>query len=107
MNDARDQEYQRVLGTDAFNSLQEQQDPGYSQMKKYETLWGLDDSKIDYVYGTMNQYAKSVQDYQAQVSALQAQGQSVDWDAVNNYLQQLAATNPADTPKLPGPGQFQ
>ena len=60
---ARDEEYRRVLGTDAFNTLQEQQDPGYSQMKKHETLWGLDDDKIDYVYGTMNQYQKSVADY--------------------------------------------
>jgi hypothetical protein len=90
LNEARDQEYQRVLGTDVFDTLQKQQDSGYSQMKKYETLWGLDDSKIDYVYGTMKQYAKSVQDYRAQVSALQAQGQNVDWDVVNQKLQQLA-----------------
>jgi hypothetical protein len=90
LNDARDQEYQRVLGTNVFNTLQEQQDPGYSQMKKFETLWGLDDNKIDYVYGNMKQYQNSVADYKAQVLALQAQGQSVDWDAVNQNLQQLA-----------------
>ncbi|MGP8201881.1 MAG: hypothetical protein ACLQU4_20510 [Limisphaerales bacterium] len=89
LNDALDQEYQQTLGSNAFHILQESQDPGYSLMKKYENSWGLDDSKIDYVYNTMKNYAQSVQDYQAQFSALQSQGQNVDWDAVNAQLQQL------------------
>jgi hypothetical protein len=87
LNAARDHEYQQVLGADAFNTYQEQQDPGYSQMKKYETLWGLDNTKIDYVYNTMKNYENSMQDYQAQISALQAQGQNVD--AMNQKLQQI------------------
>lgn len=91
LNDARDQEYQQVLGTNAFATYQKQQDSDYTEMKKYETLWGLDDSKIDYVYDTMKQYEKSVQDYQAQVSALQARGQNVAYDTVNGTLQQLAS----------------
>jgi hypothetical protein len=57
-------------------------------MKKYETYWGLDDNKIDYVYDAMKQYQKSVLDYQAQLRALQAQGQSAD--AANSNMQQLA-----------------
>jgi hypothetical protein len=89
LNDARDQAYRKVLGADGFDTLQKEQDPGYSQMKKYETLWGLDDNKIDYVYSTMKHYEKSVRDYQAQMTALQAQGQKVDWDVVNTHLQQL------------------
>jgi hypothetical protein len=89
LNDARDQEYQRVLGTNVFDTLQMEQDGNYLKMKKNENIWGLDDSKIDYVYGTLKYYEKSVQDYQAQASALQAQGQSVDWDAVNKNLQQF------------------
>jgi len=87
---ARDQEYQRVLGTNAFDTLQKAQDDGYSKMKKYENTWGLDDNKIDYVYDSIKYYQKSVQDYQAQAKALEAQGQSVDWDAVNQNLQQFA-----------------
>jgi hypothetical protein len=90
LNDARDQEYQRVLGTNAFDTLQKQQDPGYNQMKQYETLWGLDDNKINSTYAAIQYYQKSVQDYQSQASALQAQGQQVDWDAVNKNLQQFA-----------------
>jgi hypothetical protein len=87
---ARDQEYQRVLGTNTFDSLQKDQDIGYSKMKKCESIWGLDDSKVDYVYGSIKYYDKSVDDYQSQARALEAQGQNVDWDAVNKNLQQFA-----------------
>jgi hypothetical protein len=90
LDDARDQVYRRVLGADVFDTLQKEQDPGYSQMKKHETLWGLDDNKIDSVYGSIKYYQKSVQDYQAQARALEAQGQKVDWDLVNKNLQQFA-----------------
>lgn len=90
LNDARDQTYQRVLGSNVYSAYQEQQDPSYSEMKKYADLWGLDDPKIDYVYNAMKQYQKSVQDYQAKIGALQAQGQNVEWDTVSKTLQQLA-----------------
>jgi len=88
-NDARDQKYEQALGTEAFHKLREQEDTGYIQMKKYENLWNLDDNKIDYVYNTMNQYRKTVGDYQIQVRALQSRGQDIDWTAVNQYLQRL------------------
>jgi hypothetical protein len=84
---AHDQTYQQVLGSNVFNSYQEAQDPGYNQMKKYETLWGLDDDKVDYVYNTMKSYESSVRDYQSQISALQAQGQNTD--AMSQKLQQI------------------
>jgi hypothetical protein len=87
---ARDQEYQRVLGTNVFNTFQKEQDGGYSKMKKYANTWGLDENKVDYVYGTMKYYEKSVQDYQTQARALEAQGQSVDWDTVNKNLRQFS-----------------
>jgi hypothetical protein len=90
VSDARDQAYQQVLGAEAFNNLQKQQDSTYLAMKKYENLWGLDDSKIDYVYTTMKQYQKTLENYQTQLSVLQAQGQSADWVTVNNKLQQSA-----------------
>ena len=106
LDEARDQAYQRVLGTDAFNTLKKEQDPGYSTMKKYETLWGLDDSKIDYVYGTMQQYQKGVEDYKAQVLALQAQGQNVDWAAVDQHLQQLANQTQQTLQNYVGPDSF-
>jgi hypothetical protein len=89
LNDAHDQEYQRVLGSNGFYSLQQQEDSGYTQMKKYEDLWGLDDSKINFVYDTLKNYQKSLQDYQAQLFALHAQNQNIDEDTVKNRLQQI------------------
>ncbi len=86
---ARDQEYQRVLGGDVFDALQKEQDGGYTKMKKYGNTWGLDDNKIDAVYGTMQYYQKTIQDYQARARALEAQGQIVDWEGVNKNLQQF------------------
>jgi hypothetical protein len=86
----REQEYRRVLGDNSFDALQKEQDPGYTQMKKYETLWGLDDKSIDSVYGAMKYYQKSAEDYQARARALEAAGESVDWDGVNKNLQRLA-----------------
>lgn len=90
LNDARDQEYERVLGPAAFDALQKSQDPSYAQMKKNETLWGLDDSNIDSVYGTIKYYQKVVQEYESQTQSRVAQGQNVDWDAVNGSLKQFS-----------------
>lgn len=106
LDEARDQEYQRVLGTNVFDALQKEQDGGYAKMKKYESLWGLDADKIDYAYGTMKYYEKSVQDYQAQARALEVQGQSVDWDAVNKNLQQFSEQTQQALQKHLGPDRF-
>ena len=72
------------------DALQKEQDDAYSKMKKHAGIWGLDDDKIDYVYGALKYYEKSVQDYQAQARRLEAQGQNVDWDAGNKNLQQFS-----------------
>jgi hypothetical protein len=90
LNATRDEEYRRVLGDDAFDSIQKAQDPGYTQMKKYETLWGLDDKSINSVYGTVKYYQKSAEEYQARARALETGGQTVDWDGVNKNLQLFA-----------------
>lgn len=87
---AREQEYRRVLGDTVFDTLQKSQNPGYTQMKNYESLWGLDDRSIDSVYGEMKYYQKSMQDYEDRARALEAQGQNVDWDGVQKNLQQFA-----------------
>ncbi len=84
---ARDEAFEQTLGSNVFGIYQERQDPGYAQMKKYEELWGLSDEKIDYVYNTMKGYEASVQIFQAQISSLQAQGQSVD--GLNQKLKQI------------------
>lgn len=89
LNEAREQEYRRVLGDSAFDALQKGQDGGYTKMEKYKTIWGLDDAKIDSVYGALQYYQKNIQDYQAGAHARQAQGQSVDWVEVSKNAQQF------------------
>jgi len=87
---ARDQEYQRVLGTNAFDALQMERDASYSQMKKYQSAWGINDADVNYAYQTLRYYEQSVQNYQQQEQALEQQGQTVNWDAVNKNLQQFS-----------------
>ncbi|HWC61330.1 MAG TPA: hypothetical protein VHC44_16675, partial [Verrucomicrobiae bacterium] len=106
LNDARDQAYERVLGSNAFYSLQEQQDPNYVQMKKYEDLWGLDDGKINYVYDTLKNYERSLQQYQAQLLALQIQGQGVDLDTIKSRLQQINDQTQQALQNYLGPDSF-
>jgi hypothetical protein len=106
LNDARDQAYQRVLGSNVFYSLQEQQDPGYVEMKKYADLWGLDDNKINYVYDTLKNYEKSLQQYQSQLVALQFQGQGVDLDTIKSRLQQITDQTQQALQNYLGPDSF-
>jgi hypothetical protein len=103
---ARNQQYRQVLGDDAFAAMQKQQDPGYVQMKKYESLWNLDDNSIDSVYGAMQYYQKAAQDYQAQARALAAGGQNVDWDGVNKNLQTFAVQTEQSLEKFLGADRF-
>lgn len=87
---ARDREFERVLGREAYEDLRKNQDTAYAQMKKYQVLWGLDNGKMDFTYRTMKEYQRKVDDYQAQVLSMQSSGQPVEWDSVNRNLQQLA-----------------
>ena len=89
LNDSRDQEYQKILGSAAFDTLQKSQDPGYNQMKKYETLWGMNDENVDSVYNTLQYYQKTIQEYQMQAKAREAQGQTVDWTTVKQNVKQF------------------
>jgi hypothetical protein len=87
---ARDAEYQRVLGTDAFSELQKNQDSSYQMLKQNANVWQLSDSDIDSVYKALQYSQKSISDYQQQAEALQAQGQNVDWDKVQENIQQFS-----------------
>jgi len=106
LNAARDQEYRRVLGDNAFDAMQKSQDPGYAQMKRYETLWGLDDKSIDSVYGTLKYYQKSAEDYQAQARALETRGQTVDWAGVSRNLEQFAQQTEQSLQNYLGPDRY-
>jgi hypothetical protein len=102
----RDQEYERVLGPDAFDQLQKSQDLRYSKMKKYETTWGLDDHSVDHVYGAVRYCDEVVEDYRGQARALEAQGQPVDWSAVEKTVAQFRRQTEAALQAYLGPERF-
>ncbi|MGA3284092.1 MAG: hypothetical protein ABSD57_06510 [Verrucomicrobiota bacterium] len=90
MDDARDREYQRVLGTNGFEKFQAEQDSRYTDMERYANNWGISDADIGYVYRTIQYYEKSVQDYRQQVQAFNQQGQAIGSDTVQKNLQQFS-----------------
>ena len=85
----QNQEYRRVLGDDAFEALQKEQNGSYMKMRKYSATWGLNEGKIESVYGALKYYEKQIEDYRDQAHLLEAQGERVDWDAVSKNLQQF------------------
>ena len=87
---ARDNEYRRVLGVEAFEALQKERNPGYVMMKRHADIWGLDEHKIDSVYGSIKYYEKAVEDYQTEVYTLESKGRTVDPAEVSRNLQQFA-----------------
>jgi hypothetical protein len=91
VDDQRDQEFQRVLGTNAFDTLTAAQDSRYKEMKRYADTWGIGDVDADFVYRTMKYYEKNVADYNQRARQREADGQSVDWDAVKQNVQQFSA----------------
>lgn len=85
----RNAEFEQVLGTNAFAQLQMQEDSRYQQMEHYKTAWQLSSDDINYVYNTLQSSQQSIQDYEQQAKDLEAQGQSVDWNAVQTNIQQF------------------
>lgn len=91
IKESRDNLYTNVLGPAAFDSIQKTQDPSYAQMKKNESLWGLDDGTIDAVYSALKYHDKVVRDYDSDSQIRASQGQAVDWDAVNSSIKSFSA----------------
>lgn len=89
LNEEQNETYRRVLGDAVFDTLQKSQDGSYAKMKQFSGTWGLDDTKIDTIYGALKYYQKSVEDYQDQLHLQEANGQRADWTAVGKNVQQL------------------
>jgi hypothetical protein len=90
IDQARDVEYQRVLGTNAYDAFQREQDARYLNLKRYATAWEIDEQNIDYIYRTIKYYEKNVDEYRRAAQDLEKKGETVDWDAVNNNLRQFS-----------------
>jgi hypothetical protein len=87
---ARDQEYQRVLGTNGLNQWQQVQDTRFQTLKQYAGAWQLSDADVDYVFRVI-QYKQSVADYyQKQAQTGGAPGQSADAAKAQENMRQLS-----------------
>lgn len=106
LDEARDQEYERVLGAEAYDRLQKEQDARYTRMRKYRELWGLDDKSIDYVYRAVRDYDNVVSDYQTQARARESRGEAVDWNAVQKNIEQFGQQNAQALQSYLGPERF-
>jgi len=71
---AQNQERQTILGADASEALQKEQDYRYQSMKQHAAAWNLNDSQIDLIYQDILSYQKSVDDYQREALALESRG---------------------------------
>jgi len=91
LNAARDAEYQRVLGTNAFSELQKSQDINYQTLKQNAKAWQLNDNEMASVYNALQYSQRAISDYQKQAQALKEQGQPVDWSKVQENIQQFSA----------------
>lgn len=92
VRDARDAEYQRVLGPEGWAEYQKQQDYQYRQMVKYSTAWQLSKADADFVYEAQRQYRQAAQEaaktpggYAARAEEIRSLGQQAAQN-VQNYL---------------------
>jgi hypothetical protein len=88
----RDQEYQKVLGTNGFAALQRNQSEQYQALKRLGPDVGFTSDDVNNLYAMLQDYQTEVSDYRDRAQQLQAQGQTIDWPAVDkalaNYTQQ-------------------
>jgi hypothetical protein len=88
----RDQEYQKVLGTNGFAAFQRNQSPQYQTLKRLGPGLGFTGDDVNSLYTMFQDYQTEVSGYRERAQQLQAQGQAIDWPAVDktlaNYAQQ-------------------
>lgn len=79
---AKDQEIERILGSQSYAEYKKVTDEGYKQLKRFAPAWQLSTDDIEFVYTTVAEQRRALQDYQKQARDMQAAGEKVDWKAV-------------------------
>lgn len=86
----RDEEYKKVLGSDAFAEFQRNQNPQYQSLKGIGASLGFTADDINGLYATIQGYQNEVTDYRDRAKALENQGQTIDWSGVDKVLQNFS-----------------
>jgi hypothetical protein len=103
---ARDAEFQKTLGPEAFAAFQKQQDGNYRTLKHFAAAWQLSDGDVDYLYSAMQSYRTEVRDYEQRARALEQQGQQVDWAGVRARIQEFGQKAQKSLETYLGPDRF-
>lgn len=83
---ARDEEFSRILGQEAFDAWQKPQDDRYSIMKNNAGIWNLAPQQVDSVFNTIRAYDLAVFNFEYQAQIREHGGQAVDWTAVQSKI---------------------
>lgn len=83
---SRDQQFQQTLGANGFEQFQKNQDTRYQTMQRYAAAWNLTGDDINFVYSNIHLHDSYVRLSRQWASASEAQGQAVDWDALQKSL---------------------
>jgi hypothetical protein len=102
----RRKEFQQVLGEEAFEYYERQQDARYVDLKNYATQWRISEQEIEQIYQTLRQQDKAMQEYQRQLNLLEASGDTVKQDEIKNAVQQTSVTITQQLANLLGPDRF-
>jgi len=86
----RDQEYQKVLGTNGFAEFQRNQSEQYQTLKRLGPGVGFTDDDVNNLYAMLQDYQTEVREYRDRAQQLEAQGQTVDWPSVDKALADYA-----------------
>ncbi len=88
----RDQDYQKVLGTNGFAVFQRNQSEQYQTLRRLGPAVGFTTDDVNNLYAMLQDYQTEVSGYRDRAQQLQTQGQAIDWSAVDkalaNYAQQ-------------------
>jgi hypothetical protein len=107
LDGARDETYQRLLGTNGVAEMQKAQDPRYQAMRSRADKFGLDENDVNQLYDAIHFYEKSVNDYQERARAVEQQGQPVDWPEVQKNLRDFAQKTESMLQQSLGTDRFQ
>jgi len=90
LNAERDASFKKALGPEQYAEYQNDQDERYRTLKRYSDAWGLKGDDVKSLYGTIQSYESSMKNFQERARTAEAQGQSVDWPAVQATLAEYA-----------------
>ncbi len=82
LEQARDEDYRRILGDERFDAWQRAGDDRHRRMQENAAAWKLDPPAIASVYATLRAYDLAVANREYQAQLREQAGESVDWTAV-------------------------